>query len=70
MENIWTYLRSKGCRIASLHPLLDGASEEIIRIVGGEALAEAKAKPPAQPAGGPASSSLSTAGAQLPPVPP
>eukprot|EP00959_Pyramimonas_sp_CCMP1952_P194337 4063804-Pyramimonas_sp.AAC.1 len=33
MENVWTYLKGKGCRLAFEHPPSDGATEEDSRMV-------------------------------------
>eukprot|EP00959_Pyramimonas_sp_CCMP1952_P123268 2577222-Pyramimonas_sp.AAC.1 len=54
MENVWGDMESRGCKLALEHPFLDGANEGRKRAAHGQA--EAEAKPPAQPAGGSASS--------------
>eukprot|EP00959_Pyramimonas_sp_CCMP1952_P234089 4891593-Pyramimonas_sp.AAC.1 len=61
MEDVWTHWRDKGRPLSSLHPLLDGASDDTKRAIQDYAAAhEAKAaqtwveaKPPAQLAGAP-----------------
>eukprot|EP00959_Pyramimonas_sp_CCMP1952_P301722 6312862-Pyramimonas_sp.AAC.1 len=50
MEKIWEYLESKGCKFHFAHPFLDGAEERKGQLA--QRRRGAKAKPPAQPAGG------------------
>eukprot|EP00959_Pyramimonas_sp_CCMP1952_P416573 8727397-Pyramimonas_sp.AAC.1 len=56
MENSWGYLEITGCKLKLARPFLDAANEGGKRTADGQE--EATAKPPAQPAGGSASSAI------------